>query len=188
MAITKERKRQLVAEYSDLLTNTDGFIVTEYRGLSVANLNVIRDKMREASGGQYVVTKNTLFTLALRELDWPVPEDLLLGPTAVAFGNGNLPAVAKDVLDLQKDFPELLVLKGGVIADSIFNEKEIEAISKLPTLEEIQAQLLGLLVQPPTALVSILNQPPADLVSVVNSATASVINVLQAYINENSAA
>lgn len=186
MAITKERKHELVAEYSNLLGSTDGFVVTEYRGLKVKQLDEIRAKLRTGSGGSYIVTKNNLFKIALTDSGWPVPEDLLLGPTAVAFGNGNLPAVAKEIIDLQKAFPELFIVKGGVVGTATFGGQEIEAISKLPTLEEVQAQLLGLLVQPATSLVSILNQPPSDLASILNSATSSVVNVLQAYINENS--
>lgn len=186
MAITKERKHELVAEYTDLLSKTDGFIVTEYRGLTVAQVNSLRNKMAQASGGSYVVTKNTLFGIALRDNGWPVPDELLAGPVAIVFGNGNLPAVAKDVIDYQKEQPELFVVKGGVVGSSIFQATDLEAITQLPTLPEIQAQLLGLIVQLPSALVGILNQPPTELVSVVNAATSSVVNVLQAYINEKS--
>src|SRR5689334_7238262 len=97
LAITKERKYQLVADYADLLSKTDGFIVTEYRGLSVSKLDDLRNRLRDAVGGGYTITKNTLFSIALEQSGWPVPEALLEGPTAVVFGNGNLPAVAKAV-------------------------------------------------------------------------------------------
>ena len=173
MAITKERKHELVAEYSGLLANTDGFIVTEYRGLSVAKLDDLRDRLRETSG-VYTVTKNTLFSIALEQSGWSVPTDMLLGPTAVAFGNGNLPAVAKVVQGFIKDNPEVFVVKGGVLAGEIFSAKEIEAISNLPTLDEIHAQLAGLIVQPASQLAGLLN-----------AATSQVVNVLQAYVQEN---
>src|SRR5215207_7409928 len=67
LAITKERKYELVAEYADLLSKTDGFIVTEYRGLSVGKLDDLRNRLRDASGGGYRITKNTLFSIALQQ-------------------------------------------------------------------------------------------------------------------------
>ncbi len=173
LAITKERKEELVATYSDLLAKTDGFIVTEYRGLTVAKLDDLRNKLREASG-EYAVTKNTLFTIALKQQGWPVPSDLLVGPTAVAFGNGNLPAVAKTMQSFQKDNADLFIIKGGVLAGSIFNAADVEAISSLPTLDELHAQLAGLVVQPAALLAGLLS-----------SATSQVVNVLQAYLQEN---
>ncbi len=175
MAITKERKGELVAQYSDLLSRTDGFIVTEYRGLSVAKLDELRNRLRDAAGGSYTVTKNTLFSIALQQSGWPVPEDLLLGPTAVAFGNGNLPAVAKAIQAYQKDNPDVFVLKGGVLSGAVFGSKDIEAVSNLPTMDEVRAQLLGL-----------LTQPAASLAGLLNSATSQVVNVLHAYVQKNS--
>lgn len=173
MAITKERKVELVAEYSELLSKTDGFIVTEYRGLSVSKLDDLRNRLRAAAGGGYTITKNTLFSIALEQNGWPVPESLLVGPTAVVFGNGNLPAVAKAVQAFQKDNPDLFIVKGGVLAQSIFSANDIEAVSNLPTLDEIRAQLIGL-----------ITQPAAGIAGAINAATAGVVNVLHAYVNE----
>lgn len=173
MAITKERKQELVSTYSDLLAKTDGFIVTEYRGLTVAKLDELRDKLRELAG-VYAITKNTLFSIALKQNGWPVPADLFVGPTAVAFGNGNLPAVAKTVQGFQKDNGDVFIVKGGVIAGSIFKAKDLEAIASLPTLDELHAQLAGLMVQPASMLAGLLN-----------SATSQVVNVLQAYLQEH---
>ncbi len=169
MAITRERKEQLVAEYSRQLSLTDGFIVTEYRGLTVEKVDDLRNRLREAAGS-YTVTKNTLFSIALKNGGWPVPEKLLLGPVAVVFGNGNLPAVAKTVQAFQKDNPELFIVKGGVVSGSIFGANDVEAVANLPTIDEIHAQLAGLLVQPASALAGLLA-----------SATGQIVNVLQAY-------
>ena len=173
MAITKERKEELVAAYSDLLANTDGFIVTEYRGLTVAKLDELRDKLRE-SAGIYAITKNTLFTIALKQNGWPVPSALLVGPTAVAFGNGHLPAVAKTVQGFQKDNGDQFIVKGGVVGGSVFAASDLEAVASLPTLDEIHAQLAGLIVQ-----------PAAQLAGLLSSATGQVVNVLQAYLQEH---
>lgn len=173
MAITKERKEELVSTYSGLLAKTDGFIVTEYRGLTVDKLDDLRAKLRAASGS-YAITKNTLFGISLKQNGWPVPSDLLVGPTAVAFGNGNLPGVAKIVQGFQKENADLFIVKGGVISGSIFKAKDLDAIASLPTLDELHAQLAGLIVQ-----------PAASLAGLLSAATSQVVNVLQAYLQEH---
>jgi large subunit ribosomal protein L10 len=172
LAITKERKEELVAHYSQLLSGTDGFIVAEYRGLSVAQLGELRRRLRE-SAGAFSVTKNTLFSRALQQNGWPVPEDLLVGPTGVAFGNGNLPGVAKTIQGFAKDNPDFFVVKGGVMAGSIFKAKDVETLANLPTMDEIHAQLAGLIVQPASQLAGLLD-----------AATSQVVNVLQAYLQD----
>jgi large subunit ribosomal protein L10 len=172
LAITKERKEELVAAYADMLAKTDGFIVTEYRGLTVAKLDDLRDKLRAASGS-YGITKNTLFSIALKQNGWVVPTELLVGPTAVAFGNGNLPGVAKVVQTFQKENADLFIVKGGVVAGSIFKANDLEAVANLPTIDELHAQLAGLIVQ-----------PAALLAGVLSSATSQVVNVLQAYLQD----
>ncbi|MDZ4765865.1 MAG: 50S ribosomal protein L10 [Chloroflexota bacterium] len=172
MAITRERKEELVSIYTQLLQGTDGFIVTEYRGLTVAKLFDLRNKLREVSG-TYAITKNTLFTIALRENGWVVPESLLMGPVAIAFGNGNLPAVAKVVQGFIKDNADVFIVKGGIIANSVFYAGDLEKITSLPTMEEIRAQLAGLIVQPASQLAGILQ-----------AATSQVVNVVQAYLDK----
>jgi large subunit ribosomal protein L10 len=174
LAITKERKEELVAHYGELLSKTDGFIVTEYRGLTMKQMNDLRARLHDTAGGSYSITKNTLFSIALKDAGWVVPEKLLIGPTAVIFGNGSLPAVAKVAMGYAKDNPDLFIIKGGVIGHSVFGARDIEAVSTMPTLEEIRAQLAGLIVQPASALAGLLN-----------SATSQVVNVLQSYIKEN---
>lgn len=174
MAITKARKNELVAQYVDLLDRTSGFIIIEYKGMPVARVDELRKKIREAQG-HYAVTKNTLFTKALQQRGWPVPDDLLKGPTAVAFGLDNLPGVAKAVLEFtgQAELVDKVGLKGGVMSGEVFGANKVEAISKLPTLDELRAQLAGLIVQPATGLVS-----------VISAATGQVVNVIQAYLDD----
>jgi large subunit ribosomal protein L10 len=174
LAISKERKHELVAAYNAILEHSTGFIITEYRGLSVAHLKDLRNKLAETDAA-YVVTKNTLFKRALQDSNWPIPEELLLGPVATAFADGNMPGMAKALLEFQKDHEDVLIIKGGVMLGNRLSVREIDTISKLPTMDEIRAQLAGLLVQPPTGLVGVLN-----------AATADIVNVLHAYVQENS--
>lgn len=176
MAITKERKQDLVAIYKEQLARTDGFIVAEYNKLTVAQGNALRRRLGE-TGGSYMVTKNTLFKRALQETDWPVPAELLSGMVGIVFGNGNLPAVAKSVQSFVKDAAGNFTAKGGVISGSVFTANDLEVIANLPTMDELRAQLAGLLVS-----------PASQLAGVLRSATSQVVDVLQAYEDKQNAA
>ncbi len=173
MAITRERKVALVAEYGQLLQNTSGFILTSYSGLSVGQLHDLRLRLRE-NNAHYVVTRNNLFKLALRASDLPVPEDLLQGPVATAFANGDMPGMAKTLLAFRDDYEDLFVVKGGIMDGELLGPEEIVALSRLPSLDELRASLAGLLVQ-----------PAAGIAGVLNAATIDIVNVLQAYVQEN---
>jgi large subunit ribosomal protein L10 len=176
LAITRERKEELVATYTELLGRTDGFIVAEYKGLTVAQAKALRRKLAEA-GGTFSVTKNTLFRIALEQNGWVIPDELLAGQTGVVFGNGNLPAVAKVVQTYAKDTPDQFKVTGGVLSNSVFRASDLEAIANLPTVEEIRAQLIGVIVAPASQLAGLLE-----------AATSQVVNVLQAYVDDQSPA
>lgn len=172
MAITKQRKEELVAAYKNYLSRADGIVITEYRGLSVAQVGDLRARLREVQG-RFVITKNTLFKIALNDLGWPVPEDVLVGTTGVALAEGGFPTLAKSVLAYAHDNEAVLSIKGGVMAGMILNPAQVATISNLPSLDELRSQLAGLIVQPATGLVSVLN-----------AGVASVAQVLAAYVQK----
>lgn len=174
LAITRARKEELIASYCDLLERSNGFVIIEYSGLSVNETDILRGKIREA-GGSYVVTKVTLFNKALQQAGWPIADDLLQGPIAVAFGIENMPGVAKAVLDFttEKEHEKFTKVTGGMMGGDILNADRVEMISKLPTLDELRSQLAGLIVQPATGIVS-----------VINAANGQVVNVIQAYLDD----
>lgn len=174
LAISRARKVELISQYKGMLDASNGFIIVKYGGLSVPEVDGLRNAVREAEG-KYMVTKNTLFTKTLQDNGWAVPDDLLNGPVAVAFGMENFPGVAKAVLEYtdQKEFAEKFGIRGGVMGEEILNAQGVETISKLPTLDELRAQLAGLMVS-----------PAQGLVNVVYAATGQVVNVLQAYLDD----
>ena len=173
MAITRERKVALVADYGQLLQNTSGFILTGYSGLSVPQLHDLRLRLRE-NNATYVVTRNNLFKRALLANDWPVPEALLQGPVATAFANGDMSGMAKTLLAFRREYEERFVVKGGVMDGELLGPEALEALSRLPSLDELRATLAGLVVQ-----------PAAGIAGVLNAATVDIVNVLQAYVQEN---
>jgi large subunit ribosomal protein L10 len=176
LAITRERKEELVASYVNLLEESNGFAIVKVKGLSVGRVENLRRKIREA-GGAYVVAKNTLITKALEQTGWTIPEELLAGPNAIVFGGENFPGVSKALLAYLKDediSEELVTVSGGVMGTDIVDGAGIKAVSELPTLPELQAQIIGLIVQPSRNIVNILQQ-----------ADSGVVNVLQAWLDKD---
>ncbi|MEM6527673.1 MAG: hypothetical protein AAF653_05225, partial [Chloroflexota bacterium] len=116
---------------------------------------------------------------------WPIPEEMLAGPVGVCFSRGNLPGMTKAVMEFAKDFENKFVLKGGIMGNSVFEEKDIKAVSELPTLDELYPQILGMLVQPQQGLVNTLQAANGSVVNVLQPGIAQVLNVLQAHITQN---
>ena len=175
MAITKERKDGLLAQYDEAVRKSRALIITEYRGLNTPDLGRLRGAIRDANGA-YNVVKLTLFKLALERAGLPIPEDLLTGPVAVGFCYQEVPAVAKAFKEYAKG-QELLTVKGGIMGNRLLTSKDVEALADLPPLEVVRAQLMG-----------VLNGPARNLASVVASGVRQVINVLNAYAEKDTEA
>ena len=174
MPISRERKQELVASYVESLNDCDGLIVVKTQGLSVSQIQGLRNTIREQNG-QYIVAKNTLMRKALQTANWTVPDDLLVGPVAIIFGRDNMPGVSKALLQHidEQDFAEKMQVTGGVMDGDLLDAQQVDDLSKLPTLDELRAQLAGLVVSPAQGVVNVLHQ-----------ATGGVVNVLQAYLDK----
>ena len=117
----------------------DGALLTEYRGLTVAELAELRRELT-AAGGDYKVYKNTLVRLAVADTEHAGMSDLLTGPTAIAFVQGDVSAVAKALRDFAQANPALIV-KGGVVGSTVMSAAEIEILADLPSRDTLLAQL-----------------------------------------------
>jgi large subunit ribosomal protein L10 len=171
LAISKKRKAELVAEYIEQLEQSKGIILADYRGLSVSNVSQVRNVMRPI-GGKFQVVKNRLLALALKEVDLSLPDEWLVGPTAVSFCHDEVPPVAKALKDAAKDI-EALEIKGGLLGKSTISAAEVSAIADLPSREVLLAQVLGT-----------INAPAGQIAGVVVSGVRQVLNVLQAYVDK----
>lgn len=167
MAISREKKEQLVANYVEQLNNSEAIIVTDYRGLSVPDVQVLRAKIREAEGS-YLVVKNTLAKRAMEEAGWPNIDDLLTGPAAISFCTKNIPGVAKAITDFAKDH-ETLQVKGGLMGQKLIDEAAVKQLASLPSLDVLRAQILGLINAPATQLAGVVAGSVRQLVNVVNA-------------------
>jgi large subunit ribosomal protein L10 len=113
LAISKEKKHQMVGEYADGLARSQTLILADYRGLTVAEITELRRRLREVNSA-FRVVKNTLIKLALEQAGIPAPTDLLAGPVAVAYCFGEAPPVAKALMDYAKEV-EALQLTGAIL-------------------------------------------------------------------------
>jgi large subunit ribosomal protein L10 len=167
LALTKERKKEMVAQYADLLERSQGVILTDYKGLDVTQITHLRNQVREANGAYYV-TKNTLIKLAMQRAGLSVPDEWLQGPTAVGFCFDQIPAIAKAISDFAEE-SEILTIKGAMLGDQPINEDRVKALASLPPAEVLQAQVLGALTAPMSGLVSVLSDLLSGLLGVLDA-------------------
>ncbi len=133
-------------------------IVTEYRGLSVAQIQVLRRALT-AAGGEYKVYKNTLVRRAARENGLTSLDDLLDGPTALAFVAGDVSAVAKALKEFARTNPRLVV-KGALVGGGLFDAAQTSALADLPSRDVLLAQIAGALAAPLQAFAGLLTALP----------------------------
>lgn len=167
MAISREKKEQLVAEYVDQFSRSKAIFLTDYRGLTVSDIELLRAKIRDAKGG-YGIVKNTLAILALQSAGLPVPRDMLQGPTAIGFAYDEVPAVAKVLEDFAKD-TKILQIKGGVMEDSVLSSEQVTSLASMPPREVILAQLLGLIQQPGNRVAGVVNAAGSKLAATIKA-------------------
>ena len=157
-------KVAVVNEVRERLEAADGALLTEYRGLTVTELAELRRELA-AAGGDYKVYKNTLVRLAVADTPRAGMSDLLSGPTAIAFVQGDVSAVAKALRDFARANPNLIV-KGGVVGSSIMTAADIDVLAELPSREALLAQFAGALSAPLQQLAGLIQALPRNLASV----------------------
>ena len=167
MAISRERKQELIESYVEMLSHSQGVIFTNYRGLTVSQMEAVRDKLREVNAPYHVV-KNTLLSLALERAGLPVQEELLTGPVAAGFCYTELPATAKVLTDLAKDF-ESFEVTGGLLGDKVLDVAGIKALAELPSRDVLLAQVVGSFQAPISGLVTALGGILRSLVYVLSA-------------------
>jgi large subunit ribosomal protein L10 len=153
-------KTAVVTEVREALDHASAAILTEYRGLTVKDLATLRRSLREA-GGEYRIYKNTLVRFAVRDLGLTELEDLLKGPTAIAFVDGDAVSVAKALRDYARTNPHLVV-KGGVLGKSILSASDTTALADLPPREVVLARLAGALAAPMQQFAGLLQALPRN--------------------------
>jgi len=170
----KADKEKVIAELTERLSSADALLVADYRGLSNSQLASLRVELLK-HGAKLSVVKNTLTRRAAEAAGADALLAMLEGPTAIAFveADGNAVAVAKALSDAAKD-TKILALRGGVLSGNPITGDEIERLAKLPPLEVLQAQLVGVIVAPLTQLAAVLNAPLQNLMGLINARIAQL--------------
>ncbi len=169
MAITKEKKAEILQDLVEKFGKSKTVVFSDYRGLDVSSISDLRNKLRE-SGSEAKVAKKTLIKLAVKENNLgEIGDDIMKGPVAVTFSYEDEFSGLKVLFNFSKD-NENLKLLGGIIDGKIVSGDEIIALAKLPSKEELYAKLLGS-----------LNSPISGFVGIASNLISGFVRVLNAY-------
>lgn len=152
---TLKAKQEVVAGIKEKLEQAQSVVFVDYRGLTVAEVTELRNKMR-AAGVEYKVLKNTMVRRAAEDLGIEGLDSILEGPTAVAFGMQDPASPAKILMDFAKATKKTQI-KGGVLDGRMIDVDGVKYLSELPSREELLAKMLGSLNAPMTGLVMVLS-------------------------------
>lgn len=163
MAVTSE-KQAVVAELVKKLSEAKAAVLTNYRGLTVAQDTVFRSKLRQA-GIEYRVVKNTMTRIAAKEVGIQGLDVYLEGPTAIAFSYTDVLAPAKAISDFIKEQKlQALEVKAGLVEGKVIDANGVKTLAGLPPREVLIAQLLAGMQAPIAGLVNVLQGPIRNLV------------------------
>lgn len=162
----RSEKEQLVSSLRQGLAESNLVIVTQQKGLTVAEVSDLRRQMREADA-QYKVTKNTLVRLAVAGTQNESINSMLSGPTALAYSKD--PVAAAKVTIKFANSNEKLKVVGGALNGRLLSSQEIDALSKLPSLDELRAKILAIISTPATRVAGILQAPAGQLARVFSA-------------------
>lgn len=162
----RSEKHQIVSSMRENLQASALVVVTSQSGLTVTEVTQLRDKIR-SSGASYKVLKNTLARLAVKDTQCEGITDLLNGPTALAYSLDPV-AAAKAVVDFSESNEKIKVL-GGCLGDKVLNANDVKALAKLPSLDQLRATILGVLVAPATKIARLSKEPGAQLARVISA-------------------
>ena len=155
-----QAKQAAVAELVELFRETDTTIVSDHRGLSVADLAKVRRELRE-KGISYRIIKNRLAKIAAEQADRPELLPLLLGPSALAYGAADESALAKGFIEATRSFG--VQVRGGAIRGETMDTASITTLASLPNRATLLAQLAGGMAAPLSTMAGLMAAPLRDL-------------------------
>lgn len=162
---SRDEKQKMLNEIREKLKDSKIAIMADFRGLDVASMNSLRRKLREIDG-ELKVAKNTLTSLAATEIGLKDLDPILEGPTAIAFCKGDPVKPAKLLIDLTREFKQL-VIKGGILEGKVIQDKQVRQISELPSREILLGRVVGGMQAPVCGLVNVLSGSLKNLVYVI---------------------
>lgn len=170
MAISRAQKESAVEQLTSELNGIKLAVLTDYRGLTVPEIEELRAKLRE-SGITYRVTKNTLLRLAAKQSErfGDIAPESFTGPTALALGFEDEVAPARVIFQYAKEH-EALEIVGALTGDGqLLSAAEVKALALLPTREQLLGQVVGTIAAPLTGFVGVLGANVRSIVNVLNA-------------------
>jgi len=166
MGMSRAQKEVEIKELNERFSNDELVVVTHYSGLTVSDLSDFRAQLRE-EGATFKVTKNSLAKLALKGTQFEPLDGLFSGPTGVASSQD--PVAAAKIAHKFAKSNDKLVIVGGALGSMVLDAAGVEAIAKLPSLDELRSKLIGLLQAPAQKIASITAAPARELVGVTKA-------------------
>ena len=162
----RAEKKATIESLNGVFKASNVVVVAHYSGLTVAQMQALRKQMR-AAGASVKVAKNRLAKIALEGTDVASIGPLLKGPTVIAYSSDVIaaPKVATDFAKANEKF----VILGGAMGKTALDPSGVKALASLPSLDELRARLVGLLVAPATKIAQLVNAPAAKLARVVQA-------------------
>jgi large subunit ribosomal protein L10 len=165
--MNKDEKTEIISEVKEMIQNSSAIYLTDYSGITVADINTIRNEFRK-EGVRYKVIKNTLFKRALEEAGkYDKLAEHLIGMTGYAFASDNPVAPAK-IIKKYNDASQKLSLKACYIENQYYDGKKLNEIASLPSKNDIIAGILGSISSPASGIVGTINAVISNLVSVID--------------------
>jgi large subunit ribosomal protein L10 len=164
--VDRSRKEVLVAELHQTFEDTNLVVVTQQSGLTVQEVTALRSEMR-AEGAKFRVTKNRLAKIALQGTKFEPLTETFTGPTAIAVSEDPVAAAKVAVGFANKN--DKLTIVGGALGEKVLGIDDVRALAKLPSLDELRGNIVGLLQAPASKIVGVMNAPAAQLARVFSA-------------------
>jgi len=161
--VDRAEKRELVTHLNEAFSNAGSVVVAHYAGITVAQMNDLRSKMR-AAGGTVKVAKNRLAKIALQGTESESIQDLFTGQTLIAYSED--PVVAPKIASEFAKGNDKLVILGGAMGSTSLDAEGVKALASLPSLDELRARLVGMISTPATRIAQVVNAPAGQLARV----------------------
>lgn len=165
--MNRSDKEELVTQVREKLMQAKSIVVTQQSGLTVAEVTDLRRQMR-AAGAEFKVLKNTLAKIAVTGTPLEGISEMLEGPTALAFSSSDAVAAVK-VASKFANSNQKLKLVGGFLDGQVIDANAVDAVAKLPSLDELRAKILGVLVAPATKLAVLAKEPASRVARVIGA-------------------
>lgn len=167
MPKSRLQKTALVERYQSLLTDATMVVVVSVAGVTVGEAEQVRDAFFD-HGQTFVVVKNNLLTIALRNLNLALPEDVTGVPLAICVASGDEVTVSKDVTALAKQFEKMATL-AGIYKGEVVTTAVVESLASLPSRDELLAKTVGTIAAPLTGFVNVVRGNITNLLNVLRN-------------------